>query len=91
MGGSPTIDSVASVEKGIKGEGPLKIISADSDQLFKDYQPYGSHPELPVFDGELLMDVHGTEQGEHLREGVEHKERPELCRSLFRNRRRWTA
>lgn len=60
VGGSPTIASVASVEKGIKGDGPLKIISAASDQLFKDYQPYGSHPELPVFDGELLMDVHGT-------------------------------
>ncbi len=60
VGGSPTIASVASVEKGIKGDGPLKIISATSDQLFKDYQPYGSHPELPVFDGELLMDVHGT-------------------------------
>lgn len=59
VGGSPTIASVASVEKGIKGDGPLKIISAASDQLFKDYQPYGSHPELPVFDGELLMDVHG--------------------------------
>lgn len=60
VGGSPTIASVAFVEKGIKGDGPLKIISAASDQLFKDYQPYGSHPELPVFDGELLMDVHGT-------------------------------
>lgn len=60
VGGSPTIASVASVEKGIKGDGPLKIICAASDQLFKDYQPYGSHPELPVFDGELLMDVHGT-------------------------------
>ena len=60
VGGSPTIASVASVEKGIKGDGPLKIISAASDQLFKDYQPYGSHAELPVFDGELLMDVHGT-------------------------------
>ena len=57
MGGSPTI---ASVEKGIKGEGPLEIISATSDQLFKSYQPYDIHPELPVFDGELLMDVHGT-------------------------------
>ena len=60
VGGSPTIASVASVEKGIKGDGPLKIISATSDQLFKDYQPYDAHSELPVFDGELLMDVHGT-------------------------------
>jgi alpha-mannosidase len=60
VGGSPTIASVASVEKGINGDGPLKIISATSDQLFKDYQPYNAHSELSVFDGELLMDVHGT-------------------------------
>lgn len=36
------------------------MISATSDQLFKDYLPFNNHPELPVFDGELLMDVHGT-------------------------------
>ncbi len=59
-GGSPTLGSVRSVEKGIKGKGPVEIISAASDQLFKDYQPFSSHPELPVFNGELLMDVHGT-------------------------------
>lgn len=59
-GGSPSLGSVSSVEKGIKGNGPLEIISATSDQLFKDHLPYESHPELPVFNGELLMDVHGT-------------------------------
>lgn len=59
-GGSPTIASVRAVEKGINGNGPLQIISATSDQLFKDYLPYKNHPELPVFNGELLMDVHGT-------------------------------
>lgn len=59
-GGSPTISSVRAVERGIKGNGPLRIISATSDQLFKDYLPYKDHPELTVFDGELLMDVHGT-------------------------------
>lgn len=59
-GGSPTIGSVESVEKGVNGNGPLKVISATSDQLFKDYLPYDAHPELPVFNGELLMDVHGT-------------------------------
>ena len=36
------------------------MISATSDQLFKDYFPYDKHPELPIFNGELLMDVHGT-------------------------------
>lgn len=59
-GGSPSLGSVSSVEKGIRGNGPLEIISATSDQLFKDYLPYANHPELPVFNGELLMDVHGT-------------------------------
>jgi alpha-mannosidase len=60
MGGSPDLASVRSIEKGIKGDGPIRIISATSDQLYKDYLPYDKHPELPVFDGELTMDVHGT-------------------------------
>lgn len=60
QGGSPTIKSVISVEKGIKGNGDIQIISATSDQLFKDYLPFKNHPELPVYDGELLMDIHGT-------------------------------
>lgn len=60
IGGSPTITSVAAVEKGIHGDGPVEIISATSDQIFKDFLPYESHPELPVHEGELLMDVHGT-------------------------------
>lgn len=59
-GGSPSIESVHAVQRSINGEGPLEIISATSDRLFKDYLPYESHPELPVFDGELLMDVHAT-------------------------------
>ncbi len=60
QGGSPTIPSVQSIEKGIKGDGPVKIISATSDQLFKDMLPYDKHPELPEFRGELTMDVHGN-------------------------------
>jgi len=60
IGGSPTLASVRSVEKGLRGNGPVEIVSATSDQLYKDYLPYKNHPELPVFDGELLMDVHGT-------------------------------
>lgn len=58
MGGSPTITSVRAVEKGVKGTGDIKVVSATSDQLYKDYT--GKHDQLPVFDGELLMDVHGT-------------------------------
>lgn len=59
-GGSPTIESVRSMEKGINGNGPVQIISATSDHVYKEFLPYDSHPELPRFDGELLMDVHGT-------------------------------
>ncbi len=60
VGGSPAQESVRAVEKGLKGRGPVEIINAASDRLYKDYLPYESHPELPVFDGELTMDVHGT-------------------------------
>ncbi|MCP9612306.1 alpha-mannosidase [Coprobacter tertius] len=59
-GGSPTIESVVSLEKGIKGDGPVEIIPAGSDQIFEDYYPFDKHPELPVYNGELLMDVHAT-------------------------------
>lgn len=59
-GGSPDIASVRAMEKSLKGSGPLKIISATSDQLYKDYLPFDQHPELPVADGEMAMDVHGT-------------------------------
>ena len=59
-GGAPTIESVIAVEKGLKGDGPIQIISATSDQMYKDFLPFENHPELPVHIGELLMDVHGT-------------------------------
>lgn len=58
VGGSPTISSVRALEKGLKGDGPVQIISATSDQLYRDYAT--KHDLLPVFNGELLMDVHGT-------------------------------
>lgn len=59
-GGSPNISSVISLGKGIRGDGEVEIISATSDQLFLDYYPFEKHPELQVYDGELLMDVHGS-------------------------------
>ena len=64
-GGSPTIESVATVQSAIDAqkegkEGRIRVMSAASDQLFKDFLPYESHPELPVWDKELTMDVHGT-------------------------------
>ena len=59
-GGSPDIPSVRAVVKGMKGDGPVEIVSATSDQLYKDFQPYDAHPELPRAEGEMLMDVHGN-------------------------------
>lgn len=59
-GGSANINSVVSIEKGVKGSGEVEIISATSDQLYKDYLPFDNHPELPLYDGELLMDIHAT-------------------------------
>lgn len=61
VGGSPTLSSVDAIERAVtSGKGPVKIVSATSDQLYKEYLPFDQHPEVPVFDGELLMDVHGT-------------------------------
>lgn len=59
-GGAPTIESVRTLEHSLCGNGPVEIISATSDRLYKDYLPFADHPELPVWDGELLMDVHAT-------------------------------
>ena len=60
MGGSPTVGSVRGLEKGLKGNGPLRIVSATSDQLYKDFIAAGRVNELPLFDGELYMDLHGN-------------------------------
>lgn len=60
IGGSPTMNSVDAVNRSVNSNGPIEIISAASDRIFKDFLPYENHPELPVYDGELLMDVHGT-------------------------------
>ena len=59
-GGSPDINSVRAVERSLKGNGPLQIVSTTSDQIYKDYLPYSAHPELPLVKGEMTMDVHGS-------------------------------
>lgn len=60
IGGSPTLESVRTVDKSVKSNGLVEIVSAASDQLYKDFMPYKNHPELSRYNGELLMDVHGT-------------------------------
>ncbi|MDR1783107.1 MAG: alpha-mannosidase [Dysgonamonadaceae bacterium] len=59
-GGSPQIASVASVIAGIKGDGPVEIVSSPAGKIFDDFSKAGNDRSLPVFKGELLMDVHAT-------------------------------
>lgn len=60
IGGSPTITSVDAVQRALAAEGPVKVVSAQSDLVFKDFKPYTTREGFPRYDGELLMDVHGT-------------------------------
>jgi len=59
-GGAANLETMECIEYSMNQDGPLELISATSDQLFQEYLPFASHPELPVWDGELLMDVHAT-------------------------------
>ena len=59
-GGSPTMQSVITVSRSVASDGPVRIISAETDRMFRDYLPFDAHPELPVWKSELLMDVHAT-------------------------------
>lgn len=59
-GGSPTLESVRAVEQGIMGKGDVEIISSTSDQVYKDILSQNEMSGLPTYNGELLMDVHGT-------------------------------
>ncbi len=61
VGGAPTPLSVQLVQQAAADkDGAMEIINAASDQLYKDYLPYDAHPELPVFKGELLLDMHAA-------------------------------
>jgi len=59
-GGSPNIRSAAVVSKSVDSDGPIKIISSSVGQIFDEFYPVKNHDEFPVYDGELLMDVHAT-------------------------------
>jgi alpha-mannosidase len=59
QGGSPDDNSVAWIEKSIKGGGPVHIRQTASDQLFRDLTP-AQKARLPEYRGELLLTTHGT-------------------------------
>ncbi|MGN1211127.1 MAG: alpha-mannosidase [Candidatus Cryptobacteroides sp.] len=57
-GGSPLPRTVRHIINSMKQAGPYEIRMATSDEIFKDYSEMKGL--LPVYDGELLMDVHAT-------------------------------
>ncbi len=58
-GGGPSAKSLANLDASMKGGGPIRVLSAASDQLFRDLTPSAAS-KLPVYKGELLMTAHGT-------------------------------
>ncbi len=63
QGGAPTDESVAWLERSLRGAGPIHVRSTASDQLARDLTsgPAASLRErLPRYRGELLMTDHGT-------------------------------
>lgn len=58
-GNSGTVTTCRRLERALNDpDAPIEIVSAVSDDLFKDY--LDRKDELPSYDGELLMDVHAT-------------------------------
>ena len=58
-GGAPGSSSCDWLEQSIAGTGPINVLSAGSDDLYNDITP-AQKENLPVYDGELLMRIHGT-------------------------------
>ncbi len=58
-GGAPADSSASSVNTSVNGTGPVKVLSASTDQLFRDMTP-AQLLGLPSYTGELVMTTHGT-------------------------------
>ena len=58
-GGAPAEKSVQLMEQGVHGDGPVHIVSATSDQMFRDITP-AERAKLPVYKGELLLTWHSS-------------------------------
>ncbi|MBE3070794.1 MAG: alpha-mannosidase, partial [Planctomycetes bacterium] len=58
-GGAPLAESVRWLEKSIAGTGPVRVVSATPDQLYRDLKPR-EIARLPRYRGELLLSTHGT-------------------------------
>jgi alpha-mannosidase len=58
-GGAPDANSVQWIEKAVHGNGPVKVVSAKADKMFKDITPE-ERAKLPVYQGELLLTNHSA-------------------------------
>ncbi len=58
-GGAPREGSVAEVEKSVTSHGPLDVISATADQMFKDITPSEAEG-LPSYSGEMELQNHSA-------------------------------
>ncbi len=58
-GGAPPAQSVEWLEKSLKGDGPVKVISAPSDLLGSQITPE-QLAKLPLYKGEFILSRHGT-------------------------------
>jgi alpha-mannosidase len=58
-GGAPKEESVAWVEKSVRGGGPVKVVSGKADQLFLDLKPE-QLAGLPRYQGDLLLSQHSA-------------------------------
>ncbi len=58
-GGAPDEKSVAQLEKSVAGTGPVRVISARADQMFKDLTPE-QISRLPRYRGDLLLTWHSA-------------------------------
>jgi len=59
VGGAPSEGSVKWMEKSLHSDGPITVVSASADQLYRELSPE-QQQALPRYNGELLMTAHGT-------------------------------
>ena len=58
-GGAIPQAAIEWLERARAGSGPIEVLLADSEQIFRDLDPQ-ERERLPVYDGELLLRLHAT-------------------------------
>jgi alpha-mannosidase len=58
-GGAPTEGSVKWLEKSIHSDGPVRVVSARADQMFRDITD-AEKAKLPVYKGDILLTQHSA-------------------------------